>query len=115
MLASKYVTILAGQNYFDLSDRGDMSEEIAVNSVCEEVIRRMLGKSCSRLHWKVKDNIYSKNLVDGSADPMHQDADRRLAKQREDFETSLKKAEKARKDAGQGLRLELIEKAEASE
>ena len=112
ILASKYLEILAGQANFDLSAKGSMMEEVAIRYVCEEVIRRMLGQSCSRLRWKATGDKYSKLLMDGRTDHVHEAADLRLLKARETFTTELAKIQEAEKKVGKGLKVELIEKGE---
>lgn len=114
LMATKYLPLLAGQGGFDLSDIGDMTEEQAINYICEEMLRRSLGQSCSRVHWRVSGDQYIKTLADGSMDPIHVNSDTVTSKEREAYLAKFKKCEKAWSDAGRGLKAELIEKAEAS-
>lgn len=112
MLALRFRTIFAGlENRFNLWARcDDMTDQSIVDSLFEEVVRRMLGHSYQREPWKGPDGTaYAKRIVFEKLDPRLEEADKMLAVERENFKLVIKEADRAKEYVGQGLKVELLE------
>ena len=119
ILATEFLSTLARQISFDTGPSGskDMPpEEMAISHICEEVIRRVLGQTSSRMHWKATGESYSKDddnnnnntTVNGkTTDTPVKKEDEILAMEREDFKLAVEKANQARKSVGKGLKFEI--------